>query len=418
MEHSSNVTSTYLRWTAPTQTNVAYYKLFRITANSTALLVDSACIAEIPWSGNPSYHDVFPTIGDSGNYWYALKSISWADGSSAFSNVMSATRTSGVSMGGPLTLSGAITVTSLNVTGNASVQGTLEVCGDTTFHGNISACGVGKGGLTVHSFLTCGAMTSKGQATFQSARVCSSLSVHGGLLACAALSVRNQLICYSAITAHDTMHVCGAATFGDAVTISGTLTVNAASVKVGTAGSSVDIEGSSTKLGTGTAYMTTGDSGQVTFTGAGCGLTHANMSVTDNTVVTTITASGVAVQFIEFSSAGSEINMSASVANDYITVVTTGAYFVACNLVAESVGGGAQTFHFDIMRNTGSSALTGIHAHRYLSGGGLDKGSIGMSGIAILSAGTTVELWCTNDTNASDMVVSDCSLSAIIIGGQ
>lgn len=141
MNHSSNVTSTILRWNSPIQSNIAWYKLFRITANDTTLFTDGSCIAQIPYTSCPSYTDVFTTLGDGTARWYALKSISWSDGSSAFSNVMSAVRTSGVSLSGPLVISGALTVSTLNVTANASVQGTMHISGAATFGGTVNVSG-------------------------------------------------------------------------------------------------------------------------------------------------------------------------------------------------------------------------------------------------------------------------------------
>ncbi len=230
MDHTSNVTSTILRWNAPAQTNIAWFKLFRITANDTTLFTDGSCIAQIPYTSCPSYTDVFTTLGDGTDRWYALKSISWSNGSSAFSNVMSAVRTSGVSLSGPVILSGVLTVSTLNVTANASVQGTMHVSGAATFGSTVTVSGAVSIGNTLHvcgsttfgdNVIICGTLTVCGGLTY-----CGSLTIGGDLGVCGDTTLTGSLQVSSTVSMSSTLHVSGAATFGGTLNVSGDLTLN------------------------------------------------------------------------------------------------------------------------------------------------------------------------------------------------
>jgi hypothetical protein len=176
--------------------------------------------------------------------------------------------------------------------------------------------------------------------------------------------------------------------------------------------------GSQTKVGTSSSYMTTGDSGQITFIGGGAGIPHCNICVIANTSETTITAAETFYKFEYFTTDGPSIRLTPDQANNRILTGDTGVYLLACSLVVESIGGGAIVAHFDVRSNSGTATIQGMHAHRALAGGGGDQGSVSMVGVAILTAGETIELCASNDTNTNNILLSDVSLSAVLVGGQ
>lgn len=133
----------------------------------------------------------------------------------------------------------------------------------------------------------------------------------------------------------------------------------------------------------------------------------------------TIAASGIAnkVQIDVFDTDGeSTAEVVPDHTNDHLTVGQTGPYFVACSIAAESVAGAAALFGWGCWVNNGATQLANLHAHRQLSGGGSDRGSISLSGIAALTATDTLEVWTYNETNTQNVVVDDITLSAIYLG--
>jgi hypothetical protein len=265
MEHSSIVTSTIIRWTAPTDyENICWYKLFRITANDTALLVDSACIAQVPSLGENQYVDILPNLGESRNRWYALKSISYSNKSSAFTDLMSASTTSGVTINGGLVISGGMTVDTLTITGNTSVGGTFHSCGAATFGSTVTISGATSisntlhvcGAVTLGNNLTisgnltvggnsvlCGNLTVSGLTSLNDLRVTGGatiigtltvddlivtggISVHGNILVSASSVFGDALSVGGNLCASGTFHASGAATFGSDVSITGPICGN------------------------------------------------------------------------------------------------------------------------------------------------------------------------------------------------
>ena len=87
-----------------------------------------------------------------------------------------------------------------------------------------------------------------------------------------------------------------------------------------------------------------------------------------------------------------------------------------CSFVGESIAGGGFTLHAHIANAVNSAEVAALHVHRNLTGGGGDKGSLSMSGITPLTAGTSIGLWVSNDTNTNDFRISDCTLSALRVG--
>lgn len=152
--------------------------------------------------------------------------------------------------------------------------------------------------------------------------------------------------------------------------------------------------------------------------GAGGGLLFGEMWVKDNAVATAIAVAGTYYQFTGFANDGQSNGATPDHTNDHITVDTAGKYLVTASLAVQSIGGGAaDTIAVEVRKNNGTTIFSNIHAHRKLAGGGGDKGSISLSGILDLSATDTVEVWTTNESNNTNIILEDVNLSIICIGG-
>jgi hypothetical protein len=145
-------------------------------------------------------------------------------------------------------------------------------------------------------------------------------------------------------------------------------------------------------------------------------LEFGEISVIDNVSTTTITTMSVAVQFLFFDTNGSSNGATPDHTNDHITINKTGEYLIDCSLTATSVIGSGGRFAFEIQKNNGASLVGALHAHRQLSGGGGDTGSISLSGLAPLSTGDTIELWVQNDISTQNIIIEDATLSLTMIG--
>lgn len=152
--------------------------------------------------------------------------------------------------------------------------------------------------------------------------------------------------------------------------------------------------------------------------GSGGGLLFGEVYVKDNAVETAIAAAGTYYQFTGFANDGQSNGTTPDHTNDHITVDTAGKYLVTVSLAVQSTGGGAaDTIAVEVRKNNGTTIFSNIHAHRKLAGGGGDKGSISLSGILSLSATDTVEIWTTNESNNTNIILEDVNLSIICIGG-
>jgi hypothetical protein len=175
-----------------------------------------------------------------------------------------------------------------------------------------------------------------------------------------------------------------------------------------------------TKIGDvpGGDYLDFEDDGAVVFNGAAalaCG------EISAQNVADTITISGTGqankVQVTSFDTNGPSKNMTPDHTNDHITVDKAGLYLCTISIAAESAAGAGFKAGFSLWKNNGTTEFGNLHAHRNLSGGGGDFGSITMSGIVQLEVGDTIEIWTWNETNTVDIVVDDITLSLLQIGG-
>lgn len=184
---------------------------------------------------------------------------------------------------------------------------------------------------------------------------------------------------------------------------------------------SVNLSGTINTIGDGgaTDHVEIDVTGDVVFKG-GAGLTFAEIYASDNATATTITLAGQAnkVQVTIFNADGVSNNMTPDHTNDHITVVSAGMYLCTCSIAIASVGGGgADTFGFSIYKNNGATEFVNCHAHRKLTGGGGDLGSVSISGIIDLAAADTIELWAWNESSADNVLIEDVTLSLMQIGG-
>ncbi len=171
------------------------------------------------------------------------------------------------------------------------------------------------------------------------------------------------------------------------------------------------------KCGDATNYAGISAAGDLMFYGTG-GLAFGEIWVLGNAVSTPLNQAGVFAQFVGFVADGNANDAVPDHTNDHITITTAGKYLVVASFHVESVGAGAaDVMSMEIRKNNGTGTFSNLHAHRKLAGGGGDIASISISGIADLAATDTVEVWLTNDDNATDILVKDANLSVVQIGG-
>ena len=141
------------------------------------------------------------------------------------------------------------------------------------------------------------------------------------------------------------------------------------------------------------------------------GMTYGTIHQSQNATATVITSSGSAEQYTQFTQNGSSNNMTPDASNNQLTIDDSGVYFIMSTITAESVGGGAIKVSFNVYKN--ATTVQSLHAHRNLAGGGGDVGSIGLSGIAHLTAGDDLKIFVSNETNTNNVILEDVTLSAI-----
>lgn len=158
--------------------------------------------------------------------------------------------------------------------------------------------------------------------------------------------------------------------------------------------------------------------GAITFQNDG-GLCFGEIYAYDEDDELTITTAGIAnkIQITTFEANGESNNTTPDYTNSHITITKAGIYKCNVSIHAESAAaGGADTFGFAVYKNNGATLFENCHAHRQLSGGGGDIGSIGISGLLNLAVDDTIEIWCWNDTSTDNIVIDDINLNLILIG--
>jgi hypothetical protein len=183
--------------------------------------------------------------------------------------------------------------------------------------------------------------------------------------------------------------------------------------------SSISLLTGSSNGALGTAGLAIED-GVATFTGTSTGFPYAYMYAQDAEDEITISGDGEPnkVQVTSFNADGPELNLDADHTNDHITVGTDGVYEILISGTINSVAGGAYRISFNVYKNNGATALTGLHLHHDFAGGGSEDSSLSIVGLVSLSATDTIELWVFNDTDDTNVVVDDISMVATMKGGN
>ena len=140
---------------------------------------------------------------------------------------------------------------------------------------------------------------------------------------------------------------------------------------------------------------------------------YAEISATGNTTETTITTTATWYQITIFDTNGVSNDSTPDHTNDHITVGTTGTYRIMVTCSVSSGSGAAGIYECVVQKNNGDSEITNLHWHRMLSGGGGDTGSASASGLAALTAADTIELWISNETNATNILFEDVTMSIV-----
>lgn len=157
--------------------------------------------------------------------------------------------------------------------------------------------------------------------------------------------------------------------------------------------------------------------GDLLFTSTGKGLVCGEISVVNNTTDTTISVAGTKYQVTVFDTDGCANGTTPAHGTDDITIATAGVYFIAVSATVNSVGGGGSRFELEVRKNNGATAVGALHCDRNMAGGGATSGVISMSGIAVLAASDTIEVWIENETGTENYRVEDMTLSLFKIGG-
>ena len=144
-------------------------------------------------------------------------------------------------------------------------------------------------------------------------------------------------------------------------------------------------------------------------------LEFGEISRTQNTTLTALTLNTPA-QYLFFDTNGPANGATPDHTNDHITISKTGTYLIIVSLSAESVAGSSYDIEFTVQKNNGATQVGEVHAHRSFAGGGGDFGSVSLSGLAVLTAGDTVELWIENQTSSQDLRIEDATLTATMVG--
>ncbi len=145
---------------------------------------------------------------------------------------------------------------------------------------------------------------------------------------------------------------------------------------------------------------------------------YAEISASDNPTETAIGTINVWVQCLIFDTNGPSNNATPDHTNDHITILKSGKYLVMVSASVLSGVGAAFDGEFEVKKNDGGTDLENIHSDRDLIGGGGDHGSISMTGIADFSVGDTIEVWCRNKTNTTNVTFEDVTLSLIKLDNQ
>jgi parallel beta-helix repeat protein len=144
------------------------------------------------------------------------------------------------------------------------------------------------------------------------------------------------------------------------------------------------------------------------------GPAYGEIYVQDNASTVTLN-SAAKVQVTDFDSNGQSNNLTPDHTNDHITVLYDGIYMCMVSVSVDNDASQAHKIELSVYKNNGATEFPNVHAHRNLSGGSGDQGSITMSGLISLTAGDTIELWADTDS-ASDRAVTFSDVTLTLTG--
>ena len=147
------------------------------------------------------------------------------------------------------------------------------------------------------------------------------------------------------------------------------------------------------------------------------GLIYGEVYIKGNTTALTLN-SATKVQ-IGFDTDGLSNGMTVDATENHITADQDGEYFVSVSCALRNDAAQSHLVSIGVFVNNGVTQKLNIHAHRSLSGGSTDAGSISLSGIVELSEDDTVELWANTDSASDrDVIFEDVTMSIIEVGIQ
>lgn len=185
----------------------------------------------------------------------------------------------------------------------------------------------------------------------------------------------------------------------------------------GFAADGTDIRGVAT-LGDGgsTNYVEVDTVGDMKFVG-GAGLVYGGISVKDNANAITLNSAAI-VQITDFDTNDPSNNTTPDHTNDHITISIAGDYLVTVSIHINNNAAQSHVVDISLYKNNGATEFDNVHAHRNLTGGLGDVGSMSMAGIITVSVNDTLEVWATTgDAGDRSVTISDITVSVIQIGG-
>jgi hypothetical protein len=140
---------------------------------------------------------------------------------------------------------------------------------------------------------------------------------------------------------------------------------------------------------------------------------HGEIYVKDSITVIELSSAAFS-QITTFTNNGLSNGVTPDHTEDHLLVNKKGRYLLVVSIALQNDSTQSHTVDIDAFLNNGTEILEHVHAHRRLSGGAGDIGSISMSGIIEADVGDTVELWATSDSGtAKGVIFEDITMSMI-----
>jgi hypothetical protein len=112
------------------------------------------------------------------------------------------------------------------------------------------------------------------------------------------------------------------------------------------------------------------------------------------------------VQVEVFDTEGPARHAGLNVINNCVDVIIPGLYHILASITFND--GGNTAIAFALFKNDGATRISSIAAMKLVTG--MDLASVTVIGLAQLEKGDTLELWCQNESAATDIIVRDVSL--------